>query len=45
MQTIKDYGYDGYIACEYEGHHFDTTISAVDQLKRYVAMNNKLLGR
>lgn len=45
LKVIKDSGYDGYIACEYEGHHFDTQISAVDQLKRYVEMSNKLLGR
>lgn len=45
MNMLQEVGYSGYIACEYEGHHFDTTISAVDQLTRYVAMSNKLLGR
>ena len=42
---VKESGYEGYIACEYEGHHFDTQISAVDQLDRYVAMCDRLLGK
>lgn len=45
LKAVKESGYDGYIACEYEGHHFDTQISAVEQLKRYVEMSNHLLGR
>lgn len=45
LTMVKESGYDGYIACEYEGHHFDTEISAVEQLDRYVAMCNKMLGR
>ena len=45
LPTIQSTDYDGYIACEYEGHHFDTTISAVEQLNRYVAMSNRILGR
>ena len=45
LPVIRDCGYDGYIACEYEGHHFDTTVSAEEQLDRYVAMSNKILGR
>ena len=45
LPVIRDSGYEGYIACEYEGHHFDTTIRAEDQLKRYVAMSDKILGR
>ena len=45
LPVIRDSGYDGFIACEYEGHHFDTTIWAEDQLKRYVAMSDRILGR
>ena len=45
LPAIRDAGYEGYIACEYEGHHFDTTISAGEQLKRYVAMSNRIQGR
>ena len=45
LTMVKDSGYEGYIACEYEGHHFDTQISAVDQLDRYVAMCDHILGK
>ena len=45
LPMIQGTDYDGYIVCEYEGHHFDTTISAVEQLNRYVAMSNRILGR
>ncbi|MCD8156635.1 MAG: sugar phosphate isomerase/epimerase [Clostridiales bacterium] len=44
LPTIRDCGYSGYMACEYEGHHHDTTVSAVEQLDRYVQMCDKLLG-
>ena len=45
LTMVKDSGYEGYIACEYEGHHFDTQISAVDQLDRYEAMCDHILGK
>lgn len=45
LPVIRDSGYDGYIACEYEGHHFDNEVSAVEQLDRYVAMCDRILGR
>lgn len=45
MTMIKQSGYSGYIACEYEGHHFDTKTSARTQLDRYVAMCDRMLGR
>ena len=45
LTMVKDSGYEVYIACEYEGHHFDTQISAVDQLDRYVAMCDHILGK
>ncbi|MDF2672162.1 MAG: sugar phosphate isomerase/epimerase [Clostridiales bacterium] len=44
LTTIKDLGYNGYIASEYEGHHFDETIDSAVQLQRYVALNKKILG-
>ncbi len=43
LPMIRDFGYDGYIACEYEGHHFDTETSATEQLERYVQMCDKIL--
>ena len=45
LTMVKDSGYEGYIACENEGHHFDTQISAVDQLDRYGAMCDHILGK
>ncbi len=45
LPLLRNAGYTGYISCEYEGHHFDTRISATDQLQRYMAMSNKLLAR
>lgn len=44
LKTISELGYDGYIASEYEGHHFDETIDSALQLERYVALNKKILG-
>jgi len=35
--------YKGFIACEYEGHHFTDEIPAEQQLKRYVAMCRRIL--
>ena len=45
MPIIKKSGYDGYLIAEYEGHHFNTSIRAEVQLRRYVAMSDKILGR
>lgn len=44
LTTIRDLGYNGYIASEYEGHHFDETIDSAMQLQRYVSLNRKILG-
>ncbi len=44
LTTLRDGGYEGYIASEYEGHHFDADIDSVIQLQRYVAMNNRILN-
>lgn len=45
IQTIKESGYKGYIASEYEGHHFDETVDSEVQLRHFVAMNEKLLSK
>lgn len=44
IKTIKESGYQGYIASEYEGHHFDETVDSEVQLRHFVAMNEKLLN-
>lgn len=44
IKTIKESGFKGYIASEYEGHHFDETVDSEVQLKHFIAMNEKLLG-
>ena len=38
------YGYKGFIASEFEGHHFYSDVDCVEQLAHYAAMNRKLLG-
>lgn len=43
LPKIKELGYEGYIAAEYEGHHFDMTVDVPEQLRRYVAICNKYL--
>ncbi len=44
LTTLRDAGYKGYIASEYEGHHFDASVDSVEQLQRYVALNKKILS-
>ncbi len=43
LPKIKELGYQGYIAGEYEGHHFNMDIDVPEQLKRYIALCNKYL--
>ena len=43
VAEIKRLGYKGYIASEYEGHHFDETIDSEEQLRHFVALMNKNL--
>lgn len=43
IAEIKSAGYKGYIASEYEGHHFDETIDSEEQLRHFVSLNSKLL--
>lgn len=45
IAEIKAAGYKGYIASEYEGHHFDETIDSEEQLRHFVAMNTMLLEK
>lgn len=44
VTKIRDWGYDGFIASEYEGHHFDETVDSEVQLKHFVALMNKCLN-
>lgn len=44
LKTVAAAGYQGYIACEYEGHHFTDEIPAQVQLERYIAMCRRILG-
>ena len=43
IAEIKKAGYKGYIASEFEGHHFDDIIDSEKQLRHFVALNTKLL--
>ncbi|MGN1376972.1 MAG: sugar phosphate isomerase/epimerase family protein [Dorea sp.] len=43
IEEIKKAGYKGYIASEFEGHHFDDTVDSEEQLTHFVALNTKLL--
>ena len=43
LPKIKSLGYKGYIAAEYEGHHFDMTVDAKEQLKRYASIFHKYI--
>lgn len=45
IAEIKKAGYRGYIASEYEGHHFDETVDSEVQLRHFVALNEKLLAK
>ncbi len=44
VAEVKRLGYKGYIASEYEGHHFDETIDSEEQLRHFVALMNKNLA-
>lgn len=43
LPKIQELGYEGYIAAEYEGHHFNMDVDVPEQLKRYVALCGKYL--
>ncbi|WP_294784715.1 TIM barrel protein [uncultured Eubacterium sp.] len=44
LKAVAETDYDGFIACEYEGHHFTDEIPAAQQLGRYVAMCRRIIG-
>ena len=33
VSVLLDGGYDGFLSCEYEGHHWDTELSALEQIR------------
>lgn len=44
LPIIKASGYHGYIASEYEGHHFSDGIDSCEQLTRWVNMTKRILS-
>lgn len=44
LPIIQKSGYQGYIASEYEGHHFSDTIDSTKQLGRWVRMSERILN-
>lgn len=44
VKIMKEEGYTGYIAAEYEGHMFDSSINAEEQIARHIKMVKKLYG-
>jgi sugar phosphate isomerase/epimerase len=38
VSVLSDGGFEGYISCEYEGHHWYTDVDTLDQIKRYQAL-------
>lgn len=43
LPIIKKSGYTGYLASEYEGHHYSNTTDSCEQLMRWVNMSQKIL--
>lgn len=43
LPRIKALGYEGYIAAEYEGHHFNVDIDAWQQLERFSSIFHKYI--
>lgn len=44
LPILRDNGFEGFIASEYEGHQFDESIDATEQLKRHLSMEKRILG-
>lgn len=42
VRIMKEEGYKGFIASEYEGGHFDPTLSEEEQIQRHIRMLEKL---
>lgn len=45
LSTIVELDYNGYIACEYEGHHFTDELDTAEQLKRYEQENFRIIRK
>lgn len=43
LPIIKKSGFHGFMASEYEGHHYSDTLDSCEQLMRWVAMANRIL--
>ena len=43
IPKFVEYGYKGFIASEFEGHHFYSEVDCEEQLAHYVAMNKNIL--
>ena len=43
LPRVRALGYQGYIAAEYEGHHFDLSLDAQEQLRSFVTMFERYL--
>ena len=41
LPKLKQLGYEGYVAAEYEGHHFDMSVDIPEQLRRFASIFNK----
>jgi len=44
LRNVVESGYQGYLACEYEGHHFSDMVSSAEQAERYVSMCKRILA-
>lgn len=45
LPAIAASGFEGFIACEYEGHHYTDTLDTAQMLRRYMDMNHRILGK
>lgn len=45
LTKLKELGYNGYIASEFEGHHFTNAFIAKEQLMRFVKMCTTILNK
>ncbi|MBQ9031700.1 MAG: sugar phosphate isomerase/epimerase [Parasporobacterium sp.] len=45
IPKFAEYGYKGYIASEFEGHHFYSDVDCTEQLAHYVALNKGILEK
>ncbi len=43
LRTVRGLGYRGYIASEYEGHHFSSAVDSEEQLTRFVTLCTGIL--